>query len=239
MALSNMYTLTAHHTFRALPTLNTATAGAGLVLCGGSITRNTFILRGRKRDNTGMVDKLPKSINSFRLLARKNAGAGTFNNTNEYVEEELDKLLDEYGEIVFTNPNQRSPSAELNDDAESLSFVVALAKAADDIKAVDIQVLCVKRLVYWTSFFIIATAFSNPQIDAIGKKMRDIAEQQFKKFPTGDVKPNSWTLLDFGEVVVHIFLPQQREFYNLEEFYGNATPIELPFKTEVSRQNDY
>ncbi|XP_057870749.1 protein Iojap, chloroplastic isoform X3 [Cryptomeria japonica] len=198
MALSNMYTLTAHHTFRALPTLNTATAGAGLVLCGGSITRNTFILRGRKRDNTGMVDKLPKSINSFRLLARKNAGAGTFNNTNEYVEEELDKLLDEYGEIVFTNPNQRSPSAELNDDAESLSFVVALAKAADDIKAVDIQVLCVKRLVYWTSFFIIATAFSNPQIDAIGKKMRDIAEQQFKKFPTGDVKPNSWTLLDFG-----------------------------------------
>jgi ribosomal silencing factor RsfS len=32
--------------------------------------------------------------------------------------------------------------------------------------------------------------------------------------------------------VVHIFLPQQRAFYNLEEFYGNATPIELPFDTQ-------
>lgn len=90
-----------------------------------------------------------------------------------------------------------------------------------------------------------------------------MAEKKFKRFATGDTKPNSWTLLDFGkvlntslllssskissymffwllesfhrvycilgDVVVHIFLPQQREYYNLEEFYGNATPIELPF----------
>jgi hypothetical protein len=36
-----------------------------------------------------------------------------------------------------------------------------------------------------------------------------------------------------GDVVVHIFLPPQREFYNLEEFYGNATTIELPFETQL------
>jgi ribosomal silencing factor RsfS len=41
-----------------------------------------------------------------------------------------------------------------------------------------------------------------------------------------------FTLLPAGDVVVHIFLPQQRAFYNLEEFYGNATPIELPFDTQ-------
>lgn len=35
-----------------------------------------------------------------------------------------------------------------------------------------------------------------------------------------------------GDVVVHLFLPPQREFYNLEEFYGNATSIELPFEDE-------
>uniref|UniRef100_A0A453L575 Ribosome silencing factor n=1 Tax=Aegilops tauschii subsp. strangulata TaxID=200361 RepID=A0A453L575_AEGTS len=39
--------------------------------------------------------------------------------------------------------------------------------------------------------------------------------------------------LNAGDVVVHIFLPPQREFYNLEEFYGNATPIELPFETQL------
>lgn len=45
---------------------------------------------------------------------------------------------------------------------------VALAKVASDVKAGDIRVLFVKPLVYWTRFFIIATAFSRPQIDAIG-----------------------------------------------------------------------
>jgi ribosome silencing factor RsfS/YbeB/iojap len=168
-----------------------------------------------------------------QISAKIQAAPGPINNMNE---EDLEKLLDEYGEVVYTNPHRSSPSAEANDDAESLSLAVALAKAANDVKAVDIQVLCVKPLVYWTRFFIIATAFSRPQIDAIGSKIRDIAEQQFKKAPTGDTKPNSWTLLDFGDVVVHIFLPQQRAYYNLEEFYGNATLVELPFKTQTTRQ---
>lgn len=48
------------------------------------------------------------------------------------------------------------------------SVAVALAKVASDVKAADIRLLFVKPLVYWTRFFIIATAFSRPQIDAIG-----------------------------------------------------------------------
>ena len=43
-----------------------------------------------------------------------------------------------------------------------------MAKVASEVKAGDIKVLFVKPLVYWTRFFIIATAFSRPQIDAIG-----------------------------------------------------------------------
>ncbi|KAJ7948912.1 protein Iojap, chloroplastic [Quillaja saponaria] len=124
------------------------------------------------------------------------------------------------------------PSAEVDDDAESLSFAVEMARVANDVKAADIRVLFVKPLVYWTRFFIIATAFSRPQIDAIGSKIRDLAEKKYGKVPSGDSKPNSWTLLDFGDVVVHIFLPPQRDFYNLEEFYANATPIELPFENQ-------
>ena len=43
--------------------------------------------------------------------------------------------------------------------------------------------------------------------------------------------------LDFaGDVVLHIFFPQQRAYYNLEEFYGNATLVELPFETHMTRQ---
>ncbi|XP_078162989.1 lojap-related protein [Carex rostrata] len=146
----------------------------------------------------------------------------------------LDELLNKYGKVVYTNydsgkPKSSSPSSSFDDDSESLSLAVALANSANEVKAEDIRVLYVKPLVYWTRYFIIATAFSNPQINAIASKMRDIAELDFNIVATGDTKPNAWTLLDFGDVVVHIFQPQQRTYYNLEEFYGNATPIELPF----------
>ncbi|KNA14179.1 hypothetical protein SOVF_109540 [Spinacia oleracea] len=144
----------------------------------------------------------------------------------------FDDLFEKHGQVVFSRNDQKPYGAEIDDDAESLAFAVAMAKVANEVKAGDIKVLFVKPLVYWTRFFIIATAFSRPQIDAIRTKMADLAEEKFGKIPNGDLKPNSWTLLDFGDAVVHIFLPPQREFYNLEEFYANATSIDLPFEDE-------
>lgn len=153
-------------------------------------------------------------------------------NVSEDTDDMFDDLFKKYGKVVFRRNDQKSSSAEADDDAESLSFAVALAKVASDVKAGDIKVLFVKPLVYWTRFFIIATAFSRPQIDAIRTKIKDLAEKKYGRVATGDSKPNSWTLLDFGDVVVHVFLPQQRAFYNLEEFYGNATLIDLPFENQ-------
>ncbi|KAL0363017.1 UNVERIFIED_CONTAM: protein Iojap, chloroplastic [Sesamum calycinum] len=155
-------------------------------------------------------------------------------NVSEDTDDMFDDLFKKYGKVVFKRNDQKPVSSEVDDDAESLSFAVALAKVASDVKAADIKLLFVKPLVYWTRFFIIATAFSRPQIDAIGTRIRDLAETQYGRTASGDAKPNSWTLLDFGDVVVHIFLPQQRAFYNLEEFYGNATHIKLPFEDQQS-----
>ncbi|MED6149686.1 hypothetical protein PIB30_064847 [Stylosanthes scabra] len=167
----------------------------------------------------------------------KEAEDSFFSDVGEDTDEMYDELFKNYGKVVFKRKDQKPASAEVDDDAESLSFAVELAKVASEVKAADIKVLFVKPLVYWTRFFIIATAFSRPQIDAIGSRIRDLAEKKYGKFPTGDSKPNSWTLLDFGDVVVHIFLPPQRAFYNLEEFYGNATTVELPFENQPPFRN--
>eukprot|EP00250_Pteridium_aquilinum_P022650 c25508_g1_i1 orf=368-1102(-) len=151
-------------------------------------------------------------------------------NINEELDEdELDALFEEHGEVVIADRNPRPASAEVDDDSQSLALAVALAEAANDTKAVDILVLHVKPLVYWTRFFVIATAFSRPQLAAIAKKMRDVGDERFKLHPRGDTKPNAWTLLDYGDVVVHVFLPKERAFYNLEEFYANAPVVELTF----------
>lgn len=48
------------------------------------------------------------------------------------------------------------------------AVAVAMAEAANEVKASEIQVLCVKPLIYWARFFVLVTAFSKPQIDAVG-----------------------------------------------------------------------
>ncbi|XP_044504386.1 protein Iojap, chloroplastic [Mangifera indica] len=173
----------------------------------------------------------------FHFAYGKDAEDRSLSNLSEDTDEMFDELFKKYGKVVFRRNDQKLPSAEVDDDVESLSFAVAMAQVASDVKAADIKVLFVKPLVYWTRFFIIATAFSRPQIDAIGSRIKDLAENKYGRIPTGDSKPNSWTLLDFGDVVIHIFLPDQRAFYNLEEFYGNATPIELPFEKQPPLQS--
>ncbi|GAY62833.1 hypothetical protein CUMW_220920 [Citrus unshiu] len=200
-----------------------------------------FCINGHHLLNCMCFWQIPRSRNSINFKPRdlplhfaygKDAEDSSLSNVSEDTDEMFDNLLKKYGKVVYRRNDQKSPAAEIDDDAESLSFAVAMAKVVSDVKASDIKVLFVKPLVYWTHFFIIATAFSRPQIDAIGSRIRDLAEKEYGKVPSGDSKPNSWTLLDFGDVVVHIFLPQQRAFYNLEEFYGNATTIELPFENQ-------
>ncbi|OIV92497.1 hypothetical protein TanjilG_02260 [Lupinus angustifolius] len=177
--------------------------------------------------------KRRRNTNSFFTFALgKEAEDSFLSDVNEDTDEMYDELFDKYGKVVFSRKDRKPSSAEVDDDAESLSFAVDMAKVANEVKAADIKVLFVKPLVYWTRFFIIATAFSRPQIDAIRSRIRDLAEKKYGKFSTGDSKPNSWTLLDFGDVVIHIFLPPQRAFYNLEEFYANATLVDLPFENQ-------
>ncbi|XP_038685287.1 protein Iojap, chloroplastic isoform X2 [Tripterygium wilfordii] len=127
----------------------------------------------------------------------KEAEDGFLSSTNEDTDEMFDDLFKKYGKVVFKRNDMKLPTDEVDDDAESLSFAVELARVASDVKAADIKVLFVKPLVYWTRFFIIATAFSRPQIDAIRSKIRHLAETKYGRIPNGDTKPNSWTLLDF------------------------------------------
>ncbi|KAF7066266.1 hypothetical protein CFC21_072280 [Triticum aestivum] len=190
----------------------------------------------RHRLRSDLLPLLLPTAAPFRARSPPSSSSSNVNpRTGEGADELLEELLQKHGEVVYSSGGASSASlaSEADEDAECLSLAVSLAKVASEVKAADIRVLFVKPIVYWTEFFIILTAFSNAQIEAISSKMRDIGEQQFSRVASGDTKPNSWTLLDFGDVVVHIFLPPQREFYNLEEFYGNATPIELPFETQL------
>ena len=82
----------------------------------------------------------------------------------------------------------------------------------------------------WARFFVVATAFSKPQVNAALGMVLDAAAKEGRKL---DLEPavSGWVCCDFGDVVAHIFTPQDREFYNLSGLYGKAKRVPLGFES--------
>lgn len=107
-------------------------------------------------------------------------------------------------------------------------WVIAAAKAADDKKAADIVVLKVASLLNITDAFVIASASNSRQVKTIAEEI----EQRIKEI--GGPAPlriegladASWILMDYGDFVVHIFLEETREFYDLERLWSDAPRID-------------
>ncbi|EFN57620.1 hypothetical protein CHLNCDRAFT_50851 [Chlorella variabilis] len=109
-----------------------------------------------------------------------------------------------------------------------------MAKIAWETKAGDdILVLNVAPIVYWTRYMVLCTVFSRPQLNAVLGKMEKEATEVYSRALSHSPQagPGGWELLDYGDVVVHVMTAEQREFYDLETFYGAAEEVELPFDT--------
>ncbi|MCJ8164018.1 ribosome silencing factor [Pontibacter sp. E15-1] len=110
---------------------------------------------------------------------------------------------------------------------EATSDILAelVVKGMQEKKATDIVVINLKSLKNAVSdYFVIASANSDTQIDAIATS---IEEEVFKKIRQNPWQSegrtnNEWVLLDYVDVVAHIFLKDKREFYALEELWGDA-----------------
>lgn len=120
-----------------------------------------------------------------------------------------------------------------NDAADSRAFALALASAANDTKAVDISVLDVSRVVSWTRFFVIATCFSRPQVNAVVGRMTEAAEgPPYVRDLAHPPAIGSWVCMDYGDVVAHVFTPSDRDYYDLSGYYAKATAVQLPFASQ-------
>lgn len=111
----------------------------------------------------------------------------------------------------------------------TLELVRIIAQAADDRKAGDLVVLKVTDVSYLTDYFVMVTGFSRPQVRAICDSIEDKLEKEFDTRPlrTEGKNEGNWVLLDYGAIIVHIMLPQERDYYNLEAFWAHAENIEI------------
>jgi len=120
----------------------------------------------------------------------------------------------------------------------SKKFASAIARILDDNKAKDIVILDVEKVCSLSDFFIIATATSSTQVRGLTETIKKKIKEIFTRLPLGSEieKVNSWNLIDYGEVVVHIMTPQQRETYKIEQFWNHALKIDREIWEENSKE---
>jgi ribosome-associated protein len=104
-------------------------------------------------------------------------------------------------------------------------------QAADDKKAMDITVLDISNISVICDYFLICTGRSSIQVqsvsDHIVEKLKDAG---VKPLRVEGFREGSWILLDYGDVVIHIFQEMERNFYNLERLWGDANVVEMGLK---------
>ncbi len=114
-------------------------------------------------------------------------------------------------------------------DEAAKALALAIAEAADDRKAGDITILQTGDVSYLADYFVIVTGFSNVQVRAISNAIEGAIEDRFDRQPirTEGMSEGRWVLKDYGDVIAHVFMPTDREFYDLEAFWGHAERIEF------------
>ena len=114
------------------------------------------------------------------------------------------------------------------------------AEAAADKKAQDIVIIDVADLLVVTEYFVIATGTSDQQVKAISEEVERIVREGSGYKPVGreGQTEKEWVLLDYGDMVVHVFQPDTREFYRLEKLWEDAPRLELPESRAASAVAD-
>ena len=120
---------------------------------------------------------------------------------------------------------------KVNDNDPALAAALSCATICEEKRAADITILDVRGICDFTDYYVIATTQSLPQTRAV---MKDIIRAMVKI----GVKPlsgkrqevTSWSLVDLGDVFVHLFSREMRDFYRLEELLSDAPVVKLPKK---------
>ena len=113
---------------------------------------------------------------------------------------------------------------------------VIAAQIIAENKGTEIKILDLREITRVFDFFVIASGTSRRQLHAISDEIDDRFEKEMGDRRRGieGYQESRWIVLDYGDVVVHLFEPEKREFYALDELWGNAR--EVPFTPPSAAQ---
>ena len=110
---------------------------------------------------------------------------------------------------------------------ESLQLATAIAKVLDKKKASDVKVLKVRDLTVLADYFVIATGTSSTHVKSLAEEVEfQLGEQEVKPLRTEGYDSKNWILLDYRDVVIHIFDEENRLFYDLERIWRDGVLVD-------------
>lgn len=110
----------------------------------------------------------------------------------------------------------------------SAQLAQLVAQLMDDKKAKQVRILDLRNISPVADFFVIGSGSSTVQVRAIADHVEEkVQELAVPKHHTEGYPAGRWVLLDYGDVVVHVFHETERDFYNLERLWGDAPVIEV------------
>ncbi|MCA9470746.1 MAG: ribosome silencing factor [Nitrospirales bacterium] len=106
---------------------------------------------------------------------------------------------------------------------------LSIGQAALSKKALDLVILDVRELTSIADFFIVASGESERQVKAIANHIvKDISSEYHETPQIEGAGTSTWILLDYGNIIVHVFKTEIREFYSLEKMWADAPRVPLP-----------
>lgn len=109
-----------------------------------------------------------------------------------------------------------------------LDMATQVVNAAEDKKARDVRTLHLSELSIITDYFVICSGNSTTQVKAIADNVEEkLKEQGVLPLRREGMREGHWILLDYGSVVVHVFLEEERTYYNLERLWGDAKVVKV------------
>ena len=109
------------------------------------------------------------------------------------------------------------------------TLVEVAVRAAEAKKGFDVLVLDIRALTVISDYFLLISGRSTTHVKACAEHIREeLKEQGVQPLRVEGLREGRWVLLDYGDVVIHVFLESERAFYNLERLWGDAPVVKLP-----------
>lgn len=123
------------------------------------------------------------------------------------------------------NDELGDPVTAPDDDGRALAILAA--RKADDRQASDIVVLDVGEVLSITGYFVIASAPNGRLVRNVADEIELTIKHELGRPPVRveGLRESQWTLIDYGDVVVHVFRDDMREFYEIERLYGDVPRV--------------